>query len=84
VTIRYSDTGRGIPEKHRSRIFEPFFTTRRGSGGTGLGLHIVYNIVTQRLGGTITLNSAEGRGAAFILRIPQTAPGNVELWIDES
>jgi len=40
--------------------------------------------VTQRLGGTITLNSAEGRGAAFILRIPQTAPGNVELWIDES
>jgi signal transduction histidine kinase len=84
VTIRYSDTGRGIPEKHRSRIFEPFFTTKRGSGGTGLGLHIVYNIVTQRLGGTITLNSAEGRGAAFILRIPQTAPGNVELWIDES
>lgn len=83
VVIRYADTGRGIPEKNLARIFEPFFTTRRGTGGTGLGLHIVYNIVTQSLGGTIDVMSEVGQGAAFILAIPRTAPGQVELWIDE-
>jgi PAS domain S-box-containing protein len=45
VVIRYSDTGKGIPEKNIAKIFEPFFTTRRGSGGTGLGLHIVFREV---------------------------------------
>jgi len=83
VTIRYSDTGRGIPEKNKARIFEPFFTTKRGAGGTGLGLHIVFNIVAQSLGGTIEVSGAEGEGATFIVTIPCTAPGNVELWIDE-
>jgi PAS domain S-box-containing protein len=74
VMIRYADTGRGIPEKNLARIFEPFFTTKRGAGGTGLGLHIVFNIVTQSLGGTIAVESIEGRGASFILSIPCIAP----------
>jgi len=70
VRIRYSDDGRGIPEEVRQRIFEPFFTTRRSEGGSGLGLHIVYNLVTQRLGGTITVDSAAGKGTAFTIDIP--------------
>ncbi|MBP0650622.1 HAMP domain-containing histidine kinase, partial [Mycobacterium tuberculosis] len=44
-------------------------------GGTGLGLHIVYNIVTMRLGGTITLDSAPGQGTRFVIELPVTAPG---------
>ena len=83
VTIRYTDTGKGIPEKNLAKIFEPFFTTRRGSGGTGLGLHIVYNIVAQSLGGTIAVESIEGQGASFILTIPRVAPGKPEHGADE-
>ena len=78
VAIRYTDTGKGIPEKNLAKIFEPFFTTRRGSGGTGLGLHIVFNIVAQSLGGTIGVESVEGQGASFILAIPRVAPGKPE------
>ncbi|MGH9011424.1 MAG: sensor histidine kinase, partial [Acidimicrobiia bacterium] len=70
VRIRYADDGRGIPEEVRQRIFEPFFTTRRAAGGSGLGLHIVYNLVTQRLGGTISVDSAAGKGTAFTIDIP--------------
>jgi signal transduction histidine kinase len=83
VVIRYRDTGKGIPEKNIAKIFEPFFTTRRGSGGTGLGLHIVFNIVAQSLGGTIAVESIEGQGASFILTIPRVAPGKPEHGGDE-
>jgi len=72
--IAVSDNGRGIPGEHLPRIFDPFFTTRRGRGGTGLGLHIVVNLMTARMGGTITVeNLAEG-GARFTLVFPNTAP----------
>ena len=70
VLIKYSDNGKGIPRENLTKIFDPFFTTRRGSGGTGLGLNIVYNIVTQNLRGTIRCESIEGQGAAFILELP--------------
>jgi signal transduction histidine kinase len=73
VRLRYADDGRGIPEEVRHRIFEPFYTTRRAAGGSGLGLHIVYNLVTQRLGGTIAVDSAAGQGTAFTIDIPNTA-----------
>jgi len=65
--ISFSDDGRGIPAEHQARIFEPFFTTRRGQGGTGLGLHIVYNLVHQTLGGRITVASQVGHGTTFTL-----------------
>ncbi|HYD32710.1 MAG TPA: PAS domain S-box protein [Azospirillaceae bacterium] len=74
VELRFADSGRGIPKNHLARIFDPFFTTRRGSGGTGLGLHIVFNIVTRRLGGTIKCDSTEGRGTTFTIRFPRVAP----------
>ena len=65
--ITFSDDGRGIPPADLPRIFDPFFTTRRGQGGTGLGLHIVFNLVHQQLGGTITAASRVGHGTTFTL-----------------
>jgi ligand-binding sensor domain-containing protein/signal transduction histidine kinase len=70
VRIEFSDNGHGIDPAHLARVFEPFFTTRMGSGGTGLGLNIVYNIVTTLLGGTISVESAAGVGARFVLDLP--------------
>lgn len=67
--ITFSDDGRGIAPEHRARIFEPFFTTRRGMGGTGLGLHIVFNLVHQTLGGRITVASEPGHGTTFTLTL---------------
>lgn len=72
VVVRYSDDGVGIPDDHLKRIYDPFFTTKRGAGGSGLGLHIVYNLVHQLLGGTIETHSAAGRGTEFIVRFPAT------------
>ncbi|AGW14038.1 PAS domain-containing sensor histidine kinase [Megalodesulfovibrio gigas] len=72
VTLRFEDNGLGMPEAVRRRAFDPFFTTRRGQGGTGLGLHIVYNLVVNSLGGTITLDSTEGKGTAFTITFPRT------------
>jgi len=70
VTICYKDFGKGINDKNLKKIFEPFFTTARGRGGTGFGLSIVYNLVTQRLKGTIICESEEGKYTEFILTIP--------------
>jgi signal transduction histidine kinase len=66
-----SDNGRGIPADNLVHIFKPFFTTLRGRGGSGLGLHIAHNIVTQILGGTITCESAVGVGTTFRMRLPR-------------
>jgi signal transduction histidine kinase len=65
IVVEYSDDGRGVDPAVLARIFDPFFTTRRDLGGSGLGLHIVYNLVTQRLGGTIRCDSAPGQGTRF-------------------
>jgi PAS domain S-box-containing protein len=65
--ITFSDDGRGIPAEHLPRVFDPFFTTRRGQGGTGLGLHIVYNLVRQTLGGSVSVASEPGHGTTFTL-----------------
>jgi len=67
LIFEYADDGRGIPPEHLSKIFEPFFTTKRGQGGSGLGLHIVYNLVTQKLGGTIRCESQIGNGTRFLI-----------------
>jgi C4-dicarboxylate-specific signal transduction histidine kinase len=74
VVLDYRDDGRGMAEEVRKRIFEPFFTTRRGEGGSGLGMHIVWNLATQLLGGTIQCESAPGAGVLFRLRFPTVAP----------
>lgn len=76
VMIEYSDDGCGIPAENLTQIFEPFFTTARSQGGTGLGLHIVYNLVTQKLKGSIHCESQVGEGSKFILNLPQETPAN--------
>ncbi|MEO5357328.1 MAG: ATP-binding protein [Nitrospirae bacterium YQR-1] len=75
IIVQYRDDGKGVPEENLKRIFDPFFTTRRGTGGTGLGLHIVYNIVTLTLGGHIECKSMLGKGAEFIINFPAAARG---------
>ncbi|MDG5494732.1 HAMP domain-containing sensor histidine kinase [Niveispirillum sp. BGYR6] len=77
VELVYSDDGQGIPPSLWERIFEPFFTTRRGSGGSGLGLYLLYSIVTVRLGGTVTVGDAPEGGALFTLVFPRRAPEKV-------
>jgi signal transduction histidine kinase len=74
VALTVSDTGRGIPPENLARIYDPFFTTRRGSGGSGLGLHIVYNIVTETLRGEIICRSTPGAGTSFTATIPAEIP----------
>jgi signal transduction histidine kinase len=74
VVIMISDNGVGIPLEKQSRVFDPFFTTRLGQGGSGLGLYIVYNIVTSLLGGHIQLLSTPGAGTCFYILIPLDAP----------
>lgn len=70
ILLKYSDDGKGINEEYLNKIYEPFFTTKRSSGGTGLGLNIVYNNVSQKLGGTIKCISEEGKGTTFIIEFP--------------
>ncbi|MDG4552408.1 MAG: ATP-binding protein [Candidatus Contendobacter sp.] len=74
VILRYADNGTGIPAAILNRIFEPFFTTRLGQGGSGLGLYIVYNLVTGVLGGAIHAQSQPGQGTVFTLVLPRAAP----------
>ena len=70
LEIEYSDDGLGMTTAVKEKIFEPFFTTKRTDGGTGLGLHIVYNIVTLQLEGQITCYSEPDKGTRFIVEIP--------------
>jgi signal transduction histidine kinase len=78
LRLEVSDSGHGIPKSDLTHVFEPFFTTRMGQGGSGLGLHIVHNIVTSVLGGQITVHSEAGHGAAFTLVLPTSAPGQAD------
>ncbi|MEG5046934.1 ATP-binding sensor histidine kinase [Microcoleus sp. B4-C1] len=70
LIFEYADNGKGIDPENLSKIFEPFFTTKRGQGGTGLGLHIIYNLVTQKLKGTISCRSQVNKGTRFIIEFP--------------
>lgn len=78
VELRYADDGLGMTGEQCEKIFEPFYTTKRGQGGTGLGMHIVYNHVTRSLGGTIACSSRPKEGTAFRIRIP-AGPGSKEI-----
>ncbi len=68
ITVR--DNGNGIPEKIKDKIFQPFFTTKPTGSGTGLGLSLSYDIITKEHNGTIKVESEEGEGTEFIIRLP--------------
>jgi signal transduction histidine kinase len=75
IEIIFSDNGAGMTPDVQRQAFDPFFTTRRNEGGTGLGLHIVYNLVTQQLGGRMMLDSRLGQGTTFRIIMPRAAKG---------
>lgn len=79
VTLRFSDNGVGMDEPTVKRAFEPFFTTRLGQGGSGLGLYLVYSLLTGPLGGSIALVSEPGRGTSLTMTIPLRAPGTADV-----
>ena len=70
LKLQYRDNGKGMDENTLKNIYNPFFTTKRSHGGTGLGMHIVYNLVTQKLGGQISVESKIGDGSLFDIRVP--------------
>ena len=78
VDIFVSDDGVGMSEEIQRRAFDPFFTTRRNEGGTGLGLHIIFNLVTQQLGGRLAFESRLGWGTRFRITLPRVAPGETQ------
>ncbi|RME97010.1 MAG: sensor histidine kinase, partial [Chloroflexi bacterium] len=88
LILEYSDDGCGMTPETLKKIYNPFFTTKQGRGGSGLGLHIVYNVVTQKMRGTIQCESQVGVGTKFMMKIPlnistelpeSAVPENVQL-----
>ncbi len=71
LELVYTDDGKGIAAEHMAKIFEPFFTTKRSHGGSGLGMHLIYNIVTKKYSGTIKCDSTPGHGVTFRMMFPQ-------------
>lgn len=74
LLCRYSDNGSGMTEAVRKAVFDPFYTTRRGNGGTGLGMFIVHQIITDRIKGTIQVADNAPSGVVFTLLLPKIAP----------
>jgi len=74
IEMRVVDDGKGIPADMLDKVFDPFVTTRRGQGGTGLGLNIVFNLIAKQFAGSISVSSVLGHGASFVLRIPRVTP----------
>jgi signal transduction histidine kinase len=78
MRIRVEDTGTGVPEDIQHNIFEPFFSTKTDEKGVGLGLSVLFGILSQH-GGTVEVESSEGRGAAFILTLPTADAGSASV-----
>jgi signal transduction histidine kinase len=70
LNLTYEDNGQGIDQSILKRLFDPFVTTKRGQGGSGLGTHIIYNLVTQALGGRIQCVSEPNKGTRFDITLP--------------
>lgn len=70
ILLKYKDSGKGVSKENMEKLFEPFFTTKRGRGGNGLGTHVVYNLVTSALHGTVQADSPLGQGLHYFIRFP--------------
>ncbi|BDF95138.1 MULTISPECIES: sensor histidine kinase [Pseudoalteromonas] len=77
LTINYFDNGVGVDKSIKKRIFDPFVTTKRGEGGSGLGMHLVYNLVTQALGGSVYFDDQNSTGTRFIITLPLTEASRI-------
>lgn len=76
LQMRYADDGNGLSDEAKRRVFDPFFTTDMQSG-MGLGMHLVYNLITQRMGGSISVDPQADSGACFLIEVPtQVAKSN--------
>ncbi|MBF0421329.1 MAG: HAMP domain-containing histidine kinase [Magnetococcales bacterium] len=82
VLLTYEDNGQGMTEDTVKRLFEPFFTTKRGQGGSGLGMHVVYNQVTQTLAGTISCYSKPSHGVLFKIAFQSLSRHSVDNEIE--
>ena len=80
--VRISDTGSGIPKDVQDRIFDPFFTTKGVGRGTGQGLAIARNVVVDKHGGTVSVESEVGKGTTFLIRLPIAPPQRPETSTD--
>jgi signal transduction histidine kinase len=83
VEVRISDTGTGMPEAIRTRVFDPFFTTKEVGKGSGQGLAIAHGIIAEQHGGSIDVESEEGKGTTFIVTLPG-GPWCSEVPLEES
>ncbi|MGB0646540.1 MAG: sensor histidine kinase [Bradymonadia bacterium] len=77
IVVEVEDFGRGIADDALKRVFEPLYTTRLGEGGSGLGLHLCYEMVEKKLFGSIELDSQVGQGTKFTIRLPITPPSSI-------
>jgi len=68
--MEYKDNGKGISLENQSQIFDKFFTTKKDDGGSGIGLHVIYLIITEKLNGEITCQSSLGEGVKFVIKLP--------------
>jgi len=71
VELRFADNGVGMGQEQLAKLYEPFFSTKKGSGGTGLGMTIVKNLVTEKLDGCIAVESNVGQGSCFVIQLPR-------------
>jgi two-component system NtrC family sensor kinase len=78
IEVRVSDNGPGVPEEIRAKIFEPFFTTKPTGSGTGVGLSLSYDIITQGHGGSLRVESSDQGGAEFVVTLPVDSNGSLE------
>ncbi|SDH62986.1 signal transduction histidine kinase [Vibrio xiamenensis] len=78
IILQYRDNGDGIEKALHSRIFEPFYTTKRGKGGSGLGLNLVFNLVKQKLKGELEFDSEPGKGVHFTIKLPKVLPQEIQ------
>lgn len=84
VHLIFADNGNGIAPENIRHVFEPFFTTKMGQGGTGLGLHICFNLINSTLGGRISVASKPDQGTHFEMHLPIHAPLNRDITTDMS
>jgi PAS domain S-box-containing protein len=78
LIIKIKDDGAGIPKNIQDKVFEPFFTTKKVGEGTGQGLSMVYSVIVDKHNGLLELDSEEGEGTCFILKLPLTNPDGDE------